>query len=314
METKRSGLQNSAVHDNPFSIDKFDIMTKERWEGIIECKKRFLEDKSYDPRTSHYMNPDVAASWVRCRKMGIDPHKPFLGRRLKNEEFAQVLEKNRLLIEITRPLVNAFKHLAVSTGYGLYLADNKGVFLLHEGEVLSLPLVSYPLSGWKWDEKNIGTTAHSLSLMHKRPFHLTGVENYSVGIENIIASSAPILDENGEVLATLVLAQNLIDEPWKNTFQTLCSNTLGLITAISAAVESQLKLKRNFINLKIANETVEATLALIEDGIVTIDKNGTIIYSNEEARRIFKLMPDEVGEKNINEFLAEESPLLSLAE
>lgn len=105
METKRSGLHNSAVHDNPFSIDKYDIMTKERWEGIIECKKRFLEDKSYDPRTCPHMNTDVAASWVRCRQMGIDPHQPFLGRRLNSEEFAQVLEKNRLLIEITKPLI-----------------------------------------------------------------------------------------------------------------------------------------------------------------------------------------------------------------
>lgn len=314
MKTKESGMHNSTVYHNLFSSDKYDIMTQERWEGIIKCKKRFLEDKSYDPRTCPHMNPDVAASWVRCRQMGIDPHQPFLGRRLNSEEFSHVLEKNGLLIEITKPLVNAFKHLAISTGYGLYLADNKGIFLLHEGEVLPLPLYSYPLTGWMWDEKNIGTTAHSLSLRHKHPFHLTGVENYSEGIENIIASSAPILDENREVIGTLVLAQSLIDEPWKDTFQTLCSNTLGLITAISVAVEAQLKLKRNFINLKRANETVEATLALIEDGIVTIDKNGTIIYNNAEAQRIFKLTPDEAGKKNINDFLAEESSLLVLAQ
>jgi len=314
VETKKSGPHSLTVHDSLFSADKYQIMSKERWEGILQCKKNFLEDINYDPRDCPHMNPDISASWVRCRSMGIDPHQQLLGRRLKREEVSRALENNRLLMDIAKPLVNTFKNLAISTGYGLYLVDDKGIFLLHEGEVLVLPIDTYPLIGMLWDEKSIGTTAHSLSRLHKRPFHLTGAENYCQGIENIIASAAPILDGNGEVIATLVLAQVLIEEPWKENFQKLCSNTLGLITAISAAVESQLKLQKSFCHLKMANETLEATLALIDEGIITIDKNGTIIYSNEEGRRILKLIPDAVGQKNIIDFLGDESPIMTLAE
>ena len=314
MEMKKSGPHSISVHDTPFSSDKYQLMTKERWEGILHCKQIFLQDETYDPRQCPHMNPDVAASWVQCRKIGVDPHQSFLGRRLKSDDFSRVLERNRLLIDITVPLVNTFKNLAISTGYGLYLADNNGVFLLHEGEMLALPIDSSPLTGMLWDDKTVGATAHSLSLLHRRPFHLIGAENYSQALEHIVASAAPIHDRNGDIIATLVLAQVLIDEPWKESYQKLCSNTFGLLTAISTALEAQLKLQKSFFELRMANETLEATLALIDEGIVTIDQNGDIIYSNEEGRRIFKLMPGEVEKRNIKEFLGEESHIMALAE
>ncbi|HWP98750.1 MAG TPA: sigma 54-interacting transcriptional regulator [Syntrophomonadaceae bacterium] len=312
MITKKMSSHPVSVHADLFSKDKYYSMSKERWEGIVECKKRFLNDKDYDPFECPYMHPDIAASWIRSRKMGVDPHQPYLGRILKKDEFSHILDKNRLLIEISKPLVNSFKSLAISSAYGFYLADNKGVFLLHEGEMLSLP-IDASLIGMVWDEKTVGTTAHSLSLLHSCPFHVAGIENYCVGLENIIASAAPIQDDNGKTIATFVLAQMLIDEPWRESYQKYCSNTLGLITAISTAVESQLKLQRSFTSLKMANETLEATLALIDEGIITIDQNGTIIYCNEEGRKIFRLSPDEMDARNICEFLSEESTLVAMA-
>lgn len=311
MVTKKMSSNPVAVHDDLLSKDKYH-MTRERWEEIVACKQRFLADQEYDPFASQCMNPDIAASWIRSRKMGVDPYQRLLGHRLSAEEFSKVWAKNALLIEITKPLVNTFKSLAISSAYGFYLADSKGVFLLHEGEMLTLP-IDTSLIGMAWDERAVGTTSHSLCLYHKRPFHIMGVENYCKELENIIASAAPIQDENGNVIATFVLAQKIIDEPWKESYQKLCYNTLGLITAISSAVESQLMLRKSYTNLKMANETLEATLALIDEGIITFDHDGTIIYSNEQGRKIFKLSPDEVGTLNINDFLGEESTLVSMA-
>jgi len=305
--------QPSPANKGTFGIEKY-VMTQERWKAIQESKKRFLEDKNYDPRDCSYMNPCVATSLLRCRKMGLNPYQSFLGHRLKPDEFSIVLEENRLLIDITKPLVNTFKNLAISTGYGLYLTNNKGVFLLHEGECLSMQTDDNPLVGMLWDEKTVGTTAHSLSILYQHPVQLIGAENYSQALKNVVASAAPILGYDGKVIATLVLAQVMIDEPWKDNYQKLCSNTLGLITAISTAVESQLKLQKSFSTLKMANETLEATLALIDEGIITIDRRGTIMYSNEEGRRIFKLKPDQVGQKCIREFLRDDSRVMALVE
>jgi transcriptional regulator with PAS, ATPase and Fis domain len=300
--------------ENLFATYDYPIMTKERWESILQCKERFLKDENYDPRECPDLNPDVAESWVKCRNNGINPQKILLDNRIQREEFSRVLEKNHMLIKIAEPLFKRFKDLAISTGYGLYLTDNQGIFLLHEGEMLDLPINNYTLTGMLWDDNIVGTTAHSLCLHHKRPYILFGAENYSLALHNIIASAAPIFDENKEVIATIILGQILINNIWNEELQKLYSNTFGLITAIAAAIESQLFLQKSFLNLKMANHTLEATLALINEGIITIDKNGTIIYSNEEGRNIFGLMPTDVGRVNIREFLSAESPIMSLAE
>lgn len=311
IEMKRMDPQGVALNNGLIPIDNYHIMNQKRWEGIVECKKKFLADKNYDPRRCPYMNQEVAASWFRCRKIGIDPYQSLQDRNLKKESFSKVLDRNHLLIDITAPLINTYKNLALSNSYGLYLADNKGVFLLHAGEVLPLPVAS--LTGMMWDERSIGTTAHSMCLQHRRPFNIIGAENYCVGLEHIVASAAGIEDENGDIIATIILAQVLNDEPWKEIFQKYYLNTLGLITAISTAVESQLRLQKNFTSLKMANETLEATLALIDEGIITIDQNGTIIYSNERGRKIFKLSLEEVGHRNIHDFLGKDSTLFEMA-
>lgn len=311
MDTKITdphSLQNNSL----FSIDNYRIMNRERWEGIVECKKKFLADNSYDPRECPYMDPDIAASWIMCRKMDANPYQSLLGRRLEKEAFLKVLDRNHTLIKITTPIINTFKNLAISNSYGIYLADNRGIFLLHEGKVLTLP-VDASLIGMIWDESLIGTSAHSMSINYKRPFILFGAENYCIELENIVASAACIKDENGNVIATIVLAQALKNEPWDELFQKYCTNTLALITAISTAVESQLRLQKSFASLKMANKTLEATLASIDEGIITIDQNGMIVYSNEEGRKIFKLSEDEAYHSNIRDFLEKDSKLMAMA-
>lgn len=315
MNTKKIWPYKFTLHDNIFYIDNsLKKMTRERWEGILECKRRFLSDENYDPRECPYMDPDIANSWVRCRKMGLDPLQTSLGLTLKSDEFNAIQEKNRMLCEITKPLFTAFKNIAASTGYVLYLTDNNGVFLLSEGELPVLPPDHAPLIGMLWDEKNSGTTAHSMSIRHRRPIHLMGPENYCQVLANNFASASPIYDKNGDMIATLVLVQIWVNEPWTESHQNFVSHTMGLITALGAAIETQLQLRQSFTSLKMANETLEATLALIDEGIITIDKKGTIIYGNEEGRKIFKLAPDEVGTKNIKEFLGEDSSLLAMAQ
>jgi signal transduction histidine kinase len=121
-------------------------------------------------------------------------------------------------------------------------------------------------------------------------------------LQDIIGTAAPILDESGEVLATLILGQRMIEKPWLDSYQNLRSHTLGLITSLAAAVEGQIKLNKSNQkltesyehltivndNLTTAHETLEATLAFIDEGIITIDRTGKIIHINNEGGRILK--------------------------
>lgn len=307
---------------DPRMIDRSQLITQELWEQIVKGKKRFLENEDEDPLKNPFINKDIAESWIRSRKMGVNPYIKTSQRQQSPLEYTRTLENNKYLIEITAPLMKKFKDMAVlNSGYILYLCDYNGVFLLQEGD-----MIRRLTEGLSWNESTIGTCAHCLCLKLKKPVQILGPEHYSVELHDIVGTAAPIFDHTGEVIASLILGQRIIEKPWQDIFQNVRSHTMGLITALAAAVEGQLKLSSMNEKLKDSNEqlrivnenvmtthdTLEATLTFIDEGILTIDRNGIIIHSNKEANRILKLKPNEVGNKNISEFLGCESRVMEL--
>jgi PAS domain S-box len=93
-----------------------------------------------------------------------------------------------------------------------------------------------------------------------------------------------------------------------------------LLISIAAAIEARGKLissedRLEFMSesLIISNNALEATLASVDEAIVTINRDGQIMNVNPEASRILRIKPEDVGSKNIREFLSEQSDLLELS-
>jgi len=304
------------------SVEYFKYLTKEQWEKLWQCRREFLRNPNYNPLDCPEMSREVALSWIRSRKLGIDPYKLVSERTISDEELEKEFEKNRLLIETARPLFKKFKDMAILTsGFILYLFDPNGLCLLQEGEMLRRDTV-----GLIWNESTIGTCAHSLCKQLKKPIQILGPEHYCEELTDIIGTGAPILDEDGEFIAILILGQRMIEKPWLDSYQNLCSHTLGLITSLASALEGQVKLNKaneklresyrslSIVNdhLKTAHDTLDATLTFIDEGIITIDRNGKILHINREGRKILKLKPEDTEERNIQEFLCEGSQLMNL--
>jgi len=313
----------TAPQENLLSTHNYLNWTQERWEGILEFKRKFLQNPREDPRKCPYLSKEVANSWIRSQEHGIDPNGSIMRRQLSPEQYQKVLNENKVLIDIARPLIDTFKNMAIlSSGYIAYLCNIDGVFLLQAGE-----MVRVKHEGVVWNENTIGTCAHSMCLQFKQPVHLMGPEHYSVHLHNIMASAAPITNEDGEIIATLILGQPLKQNPWGEYFANMRSHTLGLITALASAVEAQLrqyktneKLRVSNMNLQIANhdiqrarQTLETTLSLIDEGIITIDIDGNIININQEGARILGLQSlDKTS--NICNYLPKQSRVMNLVQ
>ncbi|WP_093796080.1 sigma-54 interaction domain-containing protein [Sporomusa acidovorans] len=308
-------------------------LSVERWEEIIQCRQKYLQNPAATLRNSSYIKPEVAESWIRCRNMKVNPTSATITLLKSPQELEKILTESHSLIEITKPLINTFKDIVITSGYVLQLYDKSGVTLLQEGEWSIFPSVVNPDTRKYvvWSEETIGTSAHSLSMRYKHPIQLWGPEHYHEAFQNSIASAAPILDQKGEVLASLVLIQPLMEILPKNKcdhLHNLFSHTLGLITAIAVAVETQVKLKKSYDNLEmvnkhlevvnnqltVANSTLEGTLASVDEGIITIDRTGKILNINNEGKRILKLRLDERKNINICNFLGNKSQLMTLVE
>lgn len=295
-----------------FHIDHYSSMSKERWEGILQCKKDFFAHKIKDPGESPFISPEVAESWVRCHKAGLNPHKIMLGKELNAKEVEQSKKTNSLVIEALDPLLRKF-NLTEKYPHFLTIDDNNGVPLYRQNE--NYPKDTRKLFGKMFEETITGTNAHTLCKRLKRAVQLQGPEHYFDSLEEFVVTAAPILDINGDVSAILVLSQPLVSPPWDSNFQAICYHTFALVSAMAAAIENGIQLEKSYNDLKKANNLISNTLAAIDEGIVTIDQSGKIMNLNEEGRQILKVkVSDEENKKveilNINEFLPKESHLM----
>jgi transcriptional regulator with PAS, ATPase and Fis domain len=315
-----------------------ELVSYKRWQALLQYKQIFLQNESEDPRDYPYMDREVADSWIRSRNLGVNPNTVVTSPHIEPEQLSKLLDQHRLLIDITNSLARSFKNLLFSCGYLLYLFDKTGVVLLNEGDWRKFPpLFSDRTSrtGIVADEHTEGTTAHELCFRLKRPVQLLGPEHYCVAFQNSIASAAPIHDENGVVQAALVLlSQPMHNPPGEETLKNLSMHSFALTTSMAVAIETGLRLNKTVNELCSANRKVEtldnhlrnttdkliavhhtlnATMAFVEEGIVAVDRTGTIIFTNRDGMRILKLRHEDVGKRNIREFLSRDSTLMSVA-
>jgi transcriptional regulator with PAS, ATPase and Fis domain len=320
------------------ALSSVELVSHERWQALLRYKQVFLKNEAEDPRGYPYMNQEVAASWIRSRNLGVNPATVVTRPNMSPEQLAKLLDQHRILIDITNSLVKSFKNLLFSCGYLLYLFDKTGVVLLNEGDWRRFPPLFADRTsrqGIVADEHTEGTTAHELCFRLKRPVQLLGPEHYCEAFQNCIASAAPIQDENGTVQAALVLLSQPLQDPREDTLKTLSMHSFALTTSMAVAIETGLKLNKTVNELCSTNRKVEAldnhlknttdkliavhhtlsaTMAFVEEGIVAVDRNGTIIFANRDGMRILKIRHEDVGKRNIRDFLSSDSTLMAQAE
>ncbi|MBP1762914.1 MAG: modulated sigma54 specific transcriptional regulator, Fis family, partial [Firmicutes bacterium] len=307
----------SREHSNTNNVPAYpvgtDVHSQERWSGIMEYKRKFIQNQLDNLYSNPYMNAEVVDSWLRSRESGLDPFTETINGFIASDNLKDVLEENDLLIESTKILFAALKlkDLVIASRYALYLFDKNSILLLHEGDYLA---PDNSMVGTVWSEESAGTCAHHLALRLKRPYHLLGPEHYCVIMDNSNSSAAPVLDDEGEAIGVLVLSQHLPNNAGDNAYLSLSSHTMGLITAMAAAVENRMKLKKSYEEVRAAHLRQKATLAFIDEGIVTLEKNGKIVHVNKEATRIFRRPAEELENNNIRQFLNKQSQLMLLVE
>lgn len=287
------------------------ITAEENWELIKECKRRFLEHGE-NPLLSPSMRREVAESWLRSRKFGVNPYSPKLGTNVSSSRLQAILSENHLLIETAKPLIGAFISLAIHSGYILTLRDHHNVLLLQEGnseEITSFNNINSVI-GAMWSEEVSGTSAHTLCNRLKRPIQLLGPENFALALQNNLSSSAPIFDGDGQLMGTLVLAHNLGNHSDKKNLNKLQTHSLGWVTYMALAIEQQMLLKQTNQRLHIAKNTLEATIGFIDEGIVMVDSTGKMMHSNKEGLEMLQLTEEEAGDYNIFKRLSPDSPII----
>lgn len=306
--------------DNSFQINNYHAITQERWEKILQYRKKFFENDHSVPPCDEYMDPEIVASWIRARDNGVSPYTKLPWKVISQEEYYKILDVERQLIDFAAPFYNIFTQVAISFNGEITFNDRNGVTLIFGGRQVfgdKQPDFRSPTLMWGvLDESSVGTSAFSLCKQLRRPVQLLSPEHYceALASSNILATAAPILDENGEFIACVNFAQPF-NPPWHKYYQITSIQTLCVINALAMSIQNKLMMNSRLQDvqdhLKTTEVLLETMLNLVNEVFITVDSTGRIICINQEGFRLLKLEKGNTESRNIGDFFNDPSRLLN---
>ena len=278
------------------------------WERIYDAKLDYLNNGT-DPRTSPYVREEIAQSWIDSRQSGLEPDRPVLGEYVSDKYVRLALEANSVLVRETQEKLRTVESLNIENDYIFELMDLNGLSLLQVG---NLQLHHFAAQKYVLNIGNSGTNAHDLCVQYRRPFAVIGPEHYSFGLHELIACAAPIIDQYGTPLGSLLLTQKI---PARITTveKRLLIHAMSLVSSIASTISSQLRIEKYRADLETAEgefaqassfahlfQSLSHSLAdTNKEATLLVDSDLKIVYANHDAAKIFKTIPESLVGKSV---------------
>jgi sigma-54 dependent transcriptional regulator, acetoin dehydrogenase operon transcriptional activator AcoR len=249
-----------------------DDPAKTAWQNVV------LENT---PPTGN-VRPEVLRSWHQSKKNGIDPYSNDPPQRISENKLKRLFSINKTLIEIAKPVMQMIEISVRDTGFLTTLAEKSGYVLLVVGEsdIIEMSNRNYYVPGCRRNCKHAGTNAIGLCLQENKPIQLTGYEHYRVKHHDWTCSSAPIIDNRGDILGVITLSGRS-----KRRHQ----HTLALVTAAAEAIETQLRERELIEEKQLLNSLVSSIFNSMTDGLIALDSNLTITHLNSQAQKMLSI-------------------------
>ena len=233
-----------------------------------------------DPETLHR---EIQASHERCRQFGVNPNDTcnLLQSRLKPEELAVRLEQNRDFLEIATAQIGELYQFVSGAGFAVNIADNEG-YILHiigDKPVLEKLAAGNCCPGYRWTERDVGTSVISLALAREISVQINDEEHFCRRGHGHTCSASPVFDPDNQLAGVIAMSGDAAK---------VHPHTLGMVITAARAIENQLKIQKTSKELKLHNNYMRAIVNSIDSGIMTIDKNGVINNINNQGRRILQ--------------------------
>ena len=253
------------------------ISKKEAWEKFI-----------YENRMDSSVDSIISESWKRCKKYGVD-YLDGKGKKVSNIQYESIIEQNKELLMIAKPIMENLHNIVLGTHYVLVLTDKHG----HIIEIIGDNIVRGEADkirfnyGALWSEEAVGTNAIGTALAIDKPIQVIGEQHYCLSHHTWTCSATTVHDEKGNVIGCLNMSGD------NNTAHI---HTLGIVVAAAYTIEKQLALLRS-------NELIQTTFESTSDGIIIIDKNYKISKVNKRAVEILGLKNENIDKLDIREIL-----------
>lgn len=224
----------------------------------------------------------IAESHSRSNGFGIDSAKRnILQKCLSADELEKHRKDNEELLQVVLPHFSEFFELLSPEDFLIAAVDAEGYILHITGaDHLTAQYAERNCApGFRWTEKDVGTTAISMCVKHHIPIQLTGSDHYCHLAHHLTSSSAPIFGEGGELLGVLVVS---------GAKEFAHPHTLYMVTTAARAAERQLRVTRRNKALALHIGFFDKVIESTSTGLLILNTEGKIWRVNGKGTEILK--------------------------
>lgn len=272
------------------------LNVENRREDLKNAWHKFVTTGQIEPS----IRPVIAESWLRCRNSGLSPNKKLLNRA-PLDFIEKEIEANQKLIATCVPSMKELNDFVRGSGFLISLSSNNGMILHLEGNEVDKK--AGVRVGDLWTEELTGTNAIHLCLLHKKPIQVFAHEHYLASATEWTSSSAPIFNENNELLGVLSIT---------GEYAKVHVHTLGMVVAAVNAIQNSLKMQNSLEAVVISDTYKTAIMESIDEGILALNNDQLITHININAKKILKITQpvNMIIGQPLNQVLDEKHPLL----
>lgn len=232
--------------------------------------------------TSEQMRGEILASHERSRKNRICiDERNETQNKLSPEALDKRRRDNKDILDVVVSHISEFYTLLSPEEFMVAYADSDGYILHIAGSnAIKIRFAERNCSpGYRWTEKDVGTSAISLCLRNQFSIQLNDQDHYCKRGHGFTSSAAPIFGKHGSLVGVLVVsgASSLIHP-----------HTLIMITMTARSIEKQMRLLRRNRDMSLYAGFLDKVLESAETGLLTLDKEMRIWKTNRKGKSILK--------------------------
>jgi transcriptional regulator of acetoin/glycerol metabolism len=226
------------------------------------------------------MKREILASHRRSMQYGIsrEDRNPDQVKLTPGQLEARSVQ-NREFIDVASEYIDEFYELLSPDRFMTAIVDREGYILQFSGSAAIKSEFSERncAPGFRWTEKDVGTTAISLSLEKKVPVQLNDKDHFCKRAHGFTSSAAPIFADGEQLQGVLVVSG-------KSTL--VHPHTLVMVIAAARSIEKQIRLLNQNKQMTVYAGFLHNVLESAETGLLTLDQASRIWKANRKAKRI----------------------------
>jgi transcriptional regulator of acetoin/glycerol metabolism len=228
------------------------------------------------------LRKEIEESHRRSNEYGINTEERDPGQvRLSPGELELWRLRKRDFLEVARTHIDEFYDLISPRDFMIAVVDDEGYILhLSGSDEIKAKFAARNCSvGFRWTERDVGTTAISLCLERRIPVQLNDKDHYCKRGHGFTSSAAPVFGEGGNLLGVLVVS---------GSSELTHPHTLIMIASAARAIEKQLALLHRNESMALHIGFLDSVIESAGTGFLTLDKEMRIWKTNLKARQILK--------------------------